>query len=403
MKKILIVSHAMEIGGVERSLLDMLYSMDYSRVQVDLFLYRHSGEWLHMIPQQVYMLPEIPQYACLAVPAGEVLKKGQLQILYGRAKGKWKAKRYSEKYKLKNSAVGIEYSHKYTRKYMPNIQPDTEYDLAISFLTPHYFVAEKVRAKKKIAWIHTDYSYIGVDVESEQEMWNKYDGIASISDSCTKGFLSKFPKLESKILCIENVLSDELIWKQAGTQIPDEMDGQENTYKLLSVGRFSHAKNFDNVPDICRRILESGIQVIWYLIGYGGDELLIRKKIEENGMQKHVIILGKKSNPYPYIKACDVYVQPSRYEGKCVAVREAQILQKPVVITRYATSASQLEDGVDGVIVPMDNQGCAEGIIRLLKDSEYRKQLSRNCAEGEYTNKAEIEKIYACMENMSED
>lgn len=398
MKKILIVSHAMEIGGVERSLLDMLYSIDTSRVQVDLFLYRHSGEWLHMIPQKVHLLPEIPQYACLAVPAAEVLKKGQWQILYGRAKGKWKAKKYSKKYKLKNSTVGIEYSHKYTRKYMPNIQPDTEYDLAISFLTPHYFVTEKVRAKKKIAWIHTDYSYIDVDIASERDMWNKYDKIASISDSCTKGFLSKFPELESKILCIENVLSDELIWKQAGTQIPDEMNGQKNTYKLLSVGRFSHAKNFDNIPDICRRILESGIQIIWYLIGYGGDESLIRQKIEESGMQEHVVILGKKSNPYPYIKACDLYVQPSRYEGKCVAVREAQILQKPVVITRYATSASQLRDGVDGVIVPMDNLGCAEGIVRLLRNPEKMKKLSQNCAEREYTNAAEIEKIYAILE-----
>ena len=111
-------------------------------------------------------------------------------------------------------------------------------------------------------------------------------------------------------------------------------------------------------------------------------------------MQEYVIILGKKENPYPYIKACDIYVQPSRYEGKCVAVREAQILGKPVIITNYETSASQLENGVDGIIVPMDNQSCADGIIRLIRNKELQKKLVFNMEKREYTNANEINKIY---------
>ena len=167
---------------------------------------------------------------------------------------------------------------------------------------------------------------------------------------------------------------------------------------LLSVGRFCDAKNFDNVPDICRRLVGDGLDVKWYLIGYGGDETLIHQKIAEAGMQNYVIILGKKDNPYPYMRACDLYVQPSRYEGKAVTVREAQLLSKPVVITSYATSGSQLEDGVDGVIVPMDNAGCAAGIAALLRDSARMQLLSENCAKRDYTNGAEVEKIYALME-----
>ena len=167
---------------------------------------------------------------------------------------------------------------------------------------------------------------------------------------------------------------------------------------LLSVGRFCEAKNFDNVPDICRRMVAGGLDVTWYLIGYGGDEPLIRQKIDEAGLQERVIILGKKDNPYPYMRACDLYVQPSRYEGKAVTVREAQLLGKPVVITNYATSGSQLEDGVDGVIVPMDNAGCAAGIAALLRDPARMQQLSENCKKRDYTNGAEVEKIYALME-----
>ena len=111
-------------------------------------------------------------------------------------------------------------------------------------------------------------------------------------------------------------------------------------------------------------------------------------------MQDYVIILGKKENPYPYIKKCDIYIQPSRYEGKCVAVREAQMLGKPVIITNYVTSGSQLEDGVDGIIVPMDNEGCADHIAEVIKNDELREVLKNNMATRDYTNSKEIEKIY---------
>ena len=115
-------------------------------------------------------------------------------------------------------------------------------------------------------------------------------------------------------------------------------------------------------------------------------------------MQDRVIILGKKDNPYSYMRACDLYVQPSRYEGKAVSVREAQLLCKPVIITKYDTSDSQLEDGTDGIVVPMDNEGCASGIAALLRDPERMRQLSENCKKRDYTNSAEVEKIDALME-----
>lgn len=115
-------------------------------------------------------------------------------------------------------------------------------------------------------------------------------------------------------------------------------------------------------------------------------------------MEDRVIMLGKKDNPYPYIKACDLYVQPSRYEGKCVSVLEAQMLGKPVVIARYATSASQLAEGVDGVIVPKDNAGCAEGIARLLRNKKQMMDLVKNCAASDYSNKKEADKLRALLE-----
>ena len=134
-------------------------------------------------------------------------------------------------------------------------------------------------------------------------------------------------------------------------------------------------------------------QCRWYLIGYGGDEPLIRQRIAEEGMEGKVIILGKKENPYPYIKACDIYVQPSRYEGNSVTVREAQVLGKPVVVTNYPTAASQIQDGIDGIIVPMDNEGCAQGIAHFLQDKQLQCSIIDYLIINDYSNAVEVKKI----------
>lgn len=391
-KKIFIFSHAMEIGGAERALLGLLNSIDYSKYEVDLFLLKHSGELMPLIPKQVNLLPEISQYGAIMKPMVLALKEGQIKVVLGRLCGKLKAKLYDIKHALNRSTVAIEYSHKYTVKYLPKVNNE-HYDIAISFLTPHYIVFEKVNADKKIAWIHTDYSTIELDVKSELAIWSKFDNIVSISDDVTRAFLSTFPSLENKIVKIENILSKDFIEEQADLfNVKNEMTG--DSIKLLSIGRFCEAKNFDNVPEIASIIKSKGIDFKWYIIGYGADENLIKSKITQYNMEDTVIILGKKENPYPYIKACDIYIQPSRYEGKCVAVREAQLLNKPVVITNYASSKSQLQDGFDGVIVPIDNQGCADGIVKVIDDKDLQNQLIENTKKTDYSNSKEIEKLY---------
>ena len=382
---------------MERSLLGLLDSIDYDHYDVDLFLMRHSGELMPYLNPKANLLPEIPQYASLAVPMATLLKNRQLAVLCGRLRGKAAAKRFDKQHPSDKPAVtALAYSHKFTLSAMPQIS-DKTYDLAISFLTPHYFVRERVKAKRYAAWVHTDYTALSFDRSAELAMWGGYDAICGVSEQASRSFQTAFPELSNKVQTIENILPKKLTVKQA--EQPQTDMPSDGAIKILSVGRFCDAKNFDNVPDICRRLVEDGLSIKWYLIGYGGSESLIRQRIEEAGMQDRVIILGKKDNPYPYMRACDLYVQPSRYEGKAVTVREAQLLGKPVVITNYATSASQLEDGVDGVIVPMDNAGCAAGIAALLRDPARMRMLSENCAKREYTNSAEVEKIYALMED----
>ena len=394
-KKVLIFSHAMEIGGAEKALIGLLETFDTDLYDVSLFLMRHQGEWMANIPKNISLLPELAPYTCLGVPIREAIRRKQFGVFIGRTAGRQIAKSYVKKHQMDGlNDVALQYSHRFTAFAMPQIPG--EYDLAISFLTPHYFVAKKVKAKKKIAWIHTDYSSVDMDVNEQLKMWSAYDHIISISDACTDGFLSKMPSLKDRIVRIDHMMPAKMI-NHLSQAVQTDM--KTDALKLLSVGRFTYAKNFENIPYLCKKITDSGIDAVWYLVGYGEKyEKLIRKAIAEYHMEDRVIILGKKDNPYPYIRDCDVYLQPSRYEGKSITVLEAQILCKPVIITDYATAHSQLENGVDGMIVPTDPDTCAKEIISILNNPALLRKLSENCAQRDYTNKDEIQKIYQMLE-----
>lgn len=398
MKKILVVASDMEIGGAERALLGLLEALNKKKYQVDLFLLRHAGPFMQFIPEGVNLLPENSKYSDLGVPIQDVLIRGHLGMAFGRARGKYKAKRFIAKNNLKKeNSVEIHYSFKYTLNFLPEIS-NFEYDLALGFTTPYYIIDKKVHAKKKAVWIHTDYSTLDGDRNEEQKVWETYPFIVSISEAVTNSFLKIYPGLKDRIYPIDNIVSEELIQKQANMfDVEKEMASEKGVIKILSIGRFAKAKNFDNVPDICAQIISMGILVKWYIIGYGNDRKLIERKIKEANMEDYVFLLGRKENPYPYIKNCDIYIQPSRYEGKAVAVKEAQILHKPVVITNFPTASSQLRNGIDGIIVPMDNSGCAKGIVDLLKNSEKIQNLIDNCSTSRYSNCEEIEKIYALL------
>lgn len=399
--KIFISMHYLEIGGAETALVGLLQCIDYTRYDVDLFLYAHRGEMMQFIPKEVNLLPEIKEYAHIECAMKQALRDGCWGVLYGRLKAKWLTRRYMAKKKAKESAACIQYVAECVSPYLPSLHSLGEYDLAISFLTPHNYVLDKVLAKKKICWIHTDYTIVDINVKQELPIWSAYDHVMSISPDVTKTTLQVMPSLKDKIVEMENLLSPAFVRKRADEGIVKEYE-EEKAIKLLSIGRFCYQKNFENVADICRRVMavlneNKTVTIKWFLMGFGEDEDLVRQKIKEAGMERNVIILGKRSNPYPYIKACDIYVQPSRYEGKSVTVREAQMLCKPVVVTNYPTAPSQIRDGVDGRIVPTDNEGCATGLAEFILDNELQREIIGYLETHDYGNEAEIEKLYNLM------
>ena len=398
-KKILITACSLEIGGIERSLVGLLDVMDYDKYDVDVLLFSRKGELLQHVSPRCNLLPEIPQCATLLTPVKTVLRQGHFLLGAARVWAHWSL---SRKYKPDGdprTADGVTFAtlQKFwdtSIRFMPSLPG--EYDAAISFMWPHHFVAQKVRAKKKFAWVHTDHTIAIVDEKKDAAVWAQFDRIAAVSDECGEAFLKVYPQFRDKLTTVENILPASFVRDSAMEFEPQEMDTAAP--KLVSVGRLCYQKAFDRAVRVARILKDRNADFCWYVVGYGGAEPEIRALIRELDVEDRFFLLGKKSNPYPYMRACDLFVQASRYEGKAVTVREAQMLAKPVLITDFLTARSQVRDGFDAVVVPQDENAIADAIVSLLGDEEKRIQLSENARATDYSNASEADKIYRMIE-----
>ena len=240
---------SMFMGGAERSLIGILNTIDYEKYEVSLFLYRHEGEFLRLIPPQVKILPLMEEYETFDVPIKKLLfskkwKYGMARIL---------AKIYMKIHCIRTHEragvwMAMQYISKALLSYLPQIPG--KYDLGISFLGIPDVLIEKIDAEVKVAWNHTDYSILNPDKKRDKEIYSQIDYIVSVSEMCTCQFKKVYPEFARKAITIENLLNIELLTEQAKKVIYD-MPRNGHKYILLSIGRYSDAKNFDNIPTIC--------------------------------------------------------------------------------------------------------------------------------------------------------
>ena len=398
-KRIFISIPSLNIGGAETALIGMLQTFDYTKVDVDLFMYSHEGPFIQFVPKQVNVLPEVLAYA-MTYRGNEkaCLKMGLYRLAWRMLKARVRLKFYVWRNKPKTYDAIYSFQGNELTKALPDINPGVKYDLAISFVVPHSYVLDHVKAKKHIGWVHTDYTYIDVNRCLELPVWNRLDRIVSISDDVTRTFTLAFPTLQDKLIKIENIMSSEFVRKRANEFVPDEYSEckKNGDVVLCTIGRVCHQKNMENIPEMAKILAGLGISFKWFIIG-PGDVSQIEESIKELGVGGKVVCLGPRNNPYPYIKHCDIYVQPSRFEGKAVVVREAQALCKPVVITNYPTSASQVRNGKDGIIVQLDKKSIAKGIAALLANKKKCETMIGYLKSHDYGNESEIEKIYRLL------
>lgn len=397
-KNLLIFIYNMEIGGIERSLVNMLNNFNYEMYSIDLLICNHTGELMKHIPNEVNVLPELPQFTVFRKSILQCFKHGYHILAAVRLLTKvyglliTRTKNYEEG----SGYIQMQLSAKYLSKFLPKIKG--EYDLAISYAWPHNIVANNVIAKKKMAWVHTDFSKLEVNNKLDLLHWEEFDYIASVSDECTKSFLKIYPSLEQKVIKIENITSPNFIQTMKDkVKVFMERANNKNII-ILSVGRLSYVKGYDLAIKALRKLHDSGLKHIkWYVIGYGNYEKELKEMIKTYQLEDSFILLGKKENPYPYMAQCDIYVQPSRYEGKAVTVTEAKILGKPIIITDYPTAKSQIENDIEGIICNMSVEGIANAIEKLLENNELKDEIIRNNKNKKHENIEEIDKLYSLI------
>lgn len=381
MQKIFILSQWMNIDGVEASLLGLLKELDYSKVAVDLCLQHQVGPWLDEIPKDVNLLPE-PNI-------GKRFDRIINFLWY------WGCGIYYRLFRKSHiDFVGgsqVRFALMSLFRCLPKSISDKEYDIALIFGGNPIF-GRMVRANVKAAWIHDDWATYKPIAWLARKQFAGLDYVVNVSSSAKSNF-DKVARLRSSIksIVIENILSPAWMLEKA-----DKFKvGILGEFKILSVGRVSPPKNYIRALDAAKILSTRGIAFKWVIVGDGEMFEFLKQAVDEAALGDSFQLVGKKTNPYPYYKWCDLLVCTSDWEGKSVAVREAQMFAKPVVVTKFPTAASQVEDGVDGLLVERTPQAVADGIERIMRDPELRERLSANCKARDYANLGEIDKILA--------
>ncbi|HDR8169505.1 TPA: glycosyltransferase [Bacillus thuringiensis] len=387
-KNLLFVINNLNCGGAEKALISLLETIDYSMYNVDLFLFKHEGLFFRKIPQQVNLLEEPYEYRYFDMPIKtaiiDCIKKGRIDIALARLYAGYIFK--SEQNRVRCEQM----IWKYISKSLRGI--DKSYDVAIGYLekNPVYFCVDKVKAKKKIGFIHNDYDGLGMDPKIDSRYFAKLDNIVTVSRECANVLKERFPMYKTKIKIMYNIVSSNMINKMS----LEKIDMKDKGIKIVSVGRLNYQKGFEMAIAACKELEGDGYKITWYVVGEGEERVNLEKMIEENDLKGKFILLGIKENPYPYIREANIYVQPSRFEGKSIAIDEAKILHKPIVITNFSTAKDQIKNKENGIIVEMDPHAISEGIKKLIDNEELRNKLISNLSKENLGTESEIEKLY---------
>lgn len=387
-KKLLFIQPSMQFGGAEKSLQTLLSLLDYDRYDVDLFLFRPEGEFLKLLPKEVRLLP-LPHSAQLfALPlagaCAAYLKQGKIGAVQNRI-------RFSKTVRMAGSErMHEQYGWKYQKKAfctLPGV-----YDAAIAYLegAPLYFCADCVRAKKKIAYIHSDYAKLQMDRDFDSAYFEKMDNVVAVSQECAASLRACFPEHKDKVCVVENIIAPAVLRRRA--EEPADFGDDYSGLRLLTMGRLDEPKGIDLGLQACAKLADAA-DFRWYVLGDGPQRPMLTQKIREYHLEDRFILLGTRLNPYPYLRACDVYVQPSRFEGKSIALEEAKCLGKPILTTAFTTVADQITDGVNGSVAQINAEDIARRLSELLCCADIRQKYTQ-ALQNYAGNTEELEKFY---------
>lgn len=360
--RLLFIIDSLNCGGAEKSLVSLLPFLDYTRLDVDLLIFKRGGVFEKYVPGQVRIL----DYDLYKSSIGGKIKEAFCHALL------------SPQLRLNKKRHGAEI-HWRTIHSIYHELPG-QYDVAIAYQqgVPTFFVATKVKAAKKIAWVNADIFDAGYDMEYCRQFYEKMDHVVPVSEKLSKKMAAELPWLKDKLMCIYDIINPEVV-KQLSLESAHDMNSMsDGCVGIVTVGRLAKPKNHILAVNAARILKEKRFDFKWYFVGDGEMRKSIEEEISKFGLQQQVILLGFKENPYPYMAKADVYVQTSSFEGFGMTIAEAKILHRPVVSTNFDVVKDQIVDGQNGLIADMTPESVAGKIIELLQNDELRRKIVSN-------------------------
>ena len=390
MKRILFMCINMNIGGTEKALLTMLNEIGSSKYDITLLMLEEYGGFLNEIPSFVKvkyvneyknikpLIKEPPKLLAKELIRNRKYLKGLLILL---------------NYSISKITNNTSYYYKYISKNIRNIEED--YDLAVAYAGPMdfitYFVLNKIKAKKKVQWIHFDITKIGFNKKFAEKNYKKFDKIFVVSEEGKEKLINLIPALNNKIEAFFNIISCNLIENMSKNE--KGFDDSFNGVRILTVGRLSKEKGQDLTINVLARLKNEGYNIKWYCIGDGPEKDNYKQIIKNLNIENDYILLGSKLNPYPFMKYCDIYVQPSRYEGYCITLGEARCFDNPIVTTNFTGANEQIKNEVTGLICDISEEGIYKSVKRLLDDKDLYTNININISKEIVDSTNEISKL----------
>lgn len=401
--RILFVINTLGQAGAETALLSLLQTLarekGEARYEISLYVLTGQGEMVSRLPADVRLLnKKYREESVLTAKGRKYLKKTVLRAMFTRATV---VKLFP--YLVKNTCAMLGKKRLLPDKLLWRVLSDggmvlpEEYDLAVSYLEggAAYFVADHVKAAKKAAFIHVDYEKAGYTRALDKDCYLAFDKIFTVSDEVREAFLKAYPELPDKTEVFHNILNKEEIVRRAeeGEGFTDGFTGM----RLLSVGRLTAQKAFEVSVDAMKRLKDAGKNVRWYVLGEGDQRKKLQEQIDALGLTEDFILYGAVNNPYPFMKQADIYVHASRFEGKSIAIQEAQILGKPMVVSDCSGNREQVCHGKDGLMCGLTPDSLAENIMLLLEDETLRGKLGAAAAKKNADAAEEIQKLLSML------
>ncbi len=381
MKRVLIVFANLNGGaGIQTALINTLNILPRDGYEYDLLLAsrydsRFSHHW-NRIPKWINVLPPLYQLDAYSEPLLAEMRRDGLG---------WMAD-IREEIRVRNTRDGVDHERNWNelKKIIPECE--LQYDIAIAYNEDIALriVADKVFADVKIGWTHNDYvmAWDKKTMEQKHPIWEKMWGIVCVSRGASESFAHCYPDLRKKLRVIYNPNDRSHIKRLADAYYPSEFVDAKDCVKVFTASTISKVKGTDLIVKSANILIAKGYRIVWYIAGniggrtHNGAECV--QTIIENDMDRHIVLLGYKENPYPYFKHCDIYVQPSRFESLGIAVQEAKILCKPVLMTNCSGTGELIRDGETGLICDIRPEDIAEKLQILIDDDALRKKLSAN-------------------------